>query len=62
MSIFTYLDLNTPINRLNAVTKWSILIVLTLLAGFILDPRYKIPLGIITTANSIELGRFCKLP
>ena len=47
MSLFAYQDLKTPIHQLNALTKWSILIVLTLLAGFILDPRYKIPLGII---------------
>lgn len=53
MSLFTYQDLKTPIHRLNAATKWSILIVLTLLAGFILDPRYKIPLGIIIIAYAI---------
>jgi len=47
MSLFTYLDLKTPVHRLNALTKFSIMITLTLLAGFILDPRYKIPLGII---------------
>ncbi len=50
MSLFAYQDLKTPIHRLNALTKWSILITLTLLAGFILDPRYKIPLGIIIIA------------
>jgi energy-coupling factor transporter transmembrane protein EcfT len=53
MSLFTYIDLKTPIHKLNALTKWSILIILTLLAGFILDPRYKIPLGIIIIIYAI---------
>lgn len=47
MSLFTYQDLKTPVHRLNALTKFSIMITLTLLAGFIQDPKYKIPLGII---------------
>ncbi|MGE5123273.1 MAG: ATP-binding cassette domain-containing protein [Acidobacteriaceae bacterium] len=53
MSIFTYQDLKTPIHKLNALTKWCILITLTLLCGFILDPVYKIPLGIIIIIYAI---------
>jgi energy-coupling factor transporter transmembrane protein EcfT len=53
MSLFTYQDLKTPIHRLNALTKFSIMITLTLLAGFILDPRYKIPLGLIIVAYAL---------
>jgi energy-coupling factor transporter transmembrane protein EcfT len=53
MSIFIYQDLKTPVNRLNALAKLSIMITLTLLAGFILDPRYKIPLGIIIVIYAI---------
>lgn len=45
--LFTYQDLVTPIHRLNALTKFSIMVTLTLLAGFLLDPVYKIPLGIL---------------
>lgn len=58
MSLFTYQELATPVHRLNALTKFSIMLTLTLLAGFILDPVYKIPLGILI----IIYARLAKLP
>jgi energy-coupling factor transporter transmembrane protein EcfT len=50
MSLFAYQDLKTPVHNLNAMTKWSIMITLTLLAGFLQDPVYKIILGVIIVA------------
>jgi energy-coupling factor transport system permease protein len=47
MSLFTYQEIDTPIHHLNALTKFSIMLTLTLLAGFILDPVYKIPFGLL---------------
>jgi len=44
---FQYFPLDTPIHRLHALTKLSIVAVFTLLASLILDPKYKIPLIIL---------------
>jgi energy-coupling factor transport system permease protein len=44
---FQYVPLDTPIHRLHALTKLSIVLTVSLLASFILDPKYKIPLIIL---------------
>jgi len=44
MPIFQYQEINSPIHKTHAFAKFSILIVVSLLGSFILDPRYKIPL------------------
>ncbi len=53
MSLFAYQDLKTPIHRLNAATKWSIMIALTLLAGFLQDPIYTAGLAVIVIIYAI---------
>lgn len=44
MPIFQYQEIKTPVHRLNALTKFSLLVVASLMSSFLLDPRYKIPL------------------
>ncbi len=47
MAAFEYQRIDTPVHRLNALTKFSILAAVALLISFILDPKYKLPLLIL---------------
>lgn len=58
MATFQYQGLSTPVHQLHALAKFSILVTLSLLAGFILDPRYKIPL----LALIMVYGLLARLP
>jgi energy-coupling factor transporter transmembrane protein EcfT len=58
MPIFQYQAINSPIHKTHAFAKFSILIVVSLLGSFILDPRYKIPLLILV----LIYARISKLP
>lgn len=55
---FQYVPLNTPIHRLHALTKLSIVLTVTLIASFILDPLYKIPLILLV----FIYGHLAKIP
>lgn len=49
-TIFEYEPIETPIHKLNPITKVVIFFSITFLSGFYLDPRYKLPLLVVLVA------------
>jgi energy-coupling factor transport system permease protein len=57
-TMFEYEPIDTPVHRLNPITKIVLFLSITFLSGFYLDPRLKIPLLLILIAICI----YAKLP